>query len=126
MLVQNWGISGVLVGTIVSDWLTTMWFDPIIIHKYGYKNRYPVKNYFFTIIKYFLISFTVGGIDYLICTHFMTGYSWFSVIIHAAVVVFTVPVVLLGITFNNSEGRYVRKLGMGYVKKITGKFRRKG
>lgn len=126
LLVQNWGISGVLVGTIVSDWLTTMWFDPIIIHKYGYKSRYPVKNYFFTIIKYFLISFTVGGVDYLICTHFMTGYFWFSVIIHAAIVVLTVPVVLLGITFNNSEGRYVRKLGMGYVKKITRKFRRKG
>ena len=125
MLVRIWGISGVILGTIMSDWLTTMWFDPIIIHKYGYKNRYPVKNYFFTIIKYFLISFAVGGVDYLICTHFMAGYFWFSVIVHAAIVALTVPVVLLAVTFNESEGRYVRKLGLGYVNKFAGKLRSK-
>ena len=57
-LVRNWGISGVLVGTIVADWTTMMWFDPIIIHKYGFENVVPVSRYFTKFLKYF---FTVNS-----------------------------------------------------------------
>ena len=117
-LVQVWGISGVLVGTIAADWLTTMWFDPVIIHKYGYKNRYPVSKYFYSIIKYFITAFSVGLVDYWIGTHIFVGFSWFSVIFHAAVVVLTVPTVLFALVYRKPEGAYVWNLAMGYIKKV--------
>ena len=120
-LVQVWGISGVLVGTIAADWLTTMWFDPVIIHKYGYQNRYPVSRYFLSIIKYFIVTFSIGLVDYWIGTHIFVGYSWFSVIFHAALVVLTVPTVLFALSYRKPEGAYVWNLGMSYVKKALKK-----
>lgn len=52
ILVQNHGISGVLGATIISSVLTYMWFDPLIIHTYGF--RRSVYKYYWTNIYHFV------------------------------------------------------------------------
>ena len=123
-LVRNWGISGVLVGTIVADWTTMMWFDPIIIHKYGFGNVMPVARYFKKFLKYFFTVCAVGAADYMLCTHFMTGHGWLSVLVHAVISGITVPCVLVALNIGSAEGQYVYKLGMGYVRKFRKKLRK--
>ena len=120
-LVRNWGISGVLVGTIIADWTTMMWFDPIIVHKYGFKGEFPVMGYFAKFLKYFFTVCMIGALDYLICTHFLTGYGWLSVIIHALICGVTVPAVMVILNCKSEEGQYVYKLGMSYVNKLRKK-----
>lgn len=120
-LVRNWGISGVLVGTIVADWTTMMWFDPIIIHKYGFKGEFPVMGYFAKYLKYFFTVCAAGALDYMVCTHFMVGHRWISVIIHSLICGVTVPAVMVAMNYRSDAGQYVYKLGMSYV----GKFRKK-
>ena len=123
-LVNVLGVVGVLAGTIVADWTTTMWFDPIIIHKYGYKNKFPVSNYFLKLFKYLLISCLVGGIAYTICTHFFVGHGWFSVIIHSAIVGVITPVALIASAYGTEEGAYVLKMIANFMNRILRRVRK--
>lgn len=125
LLVRVWGISGVLVGTIVANWSTMMWFDPIIIHKYGFEGVMPVRRYFFKYLKYFFVVCAVGAADYFICSHVLVGYWWLSVIVHALICLVTVPGVLILLTFRSEEGQYVIHQGKRYLVKIKNRLTRK-
>lgn len=125
-LVNYWGICGVLVGTIVSDWATFMWFDPMIIHKYGFENVYRVRRYYLKNLKYFAVTLAVAAIDYLICTNCIIGFGWISVVAHALICGFTVPTAIIGITLHADESKYVCRVGMRYVKKVEKILLRRG
>lgn len=124
-LVNVWGICGVLVGTIASDWLTYMWFDPIVIHKYGFKGEFPVKTYFLKCMTYFVVCCIMGVIDWFICSRFFIGHGWFSVAVHILICGVSVPAVLVGLTYKTPEGKYLIALGTKVLKKIQAKFRKK-
>ena len=118
-LVSRWGICGVLVGTIVADWTTVMWYDPIIIHKYGFNNEYSPTRYFLKIARYMAIIFAVGAVDYLLCNKIIGGQGWFYVILYAAIVMVTVPAAMIGITSMSAETRFViNKIRSFVVKKL--------
>ena len=120
-LVRSWGMCGVVVGTIVADWSTMMWFDPIIIHKYGFEDHASVKQYFLRFLKYFVTICFVGSMDYYICTHIVVGYNWLSVIVHAFICAITVPSVLIALNIRSIEGQYVYHLVKSYVLNIRKK-----
>lgn len=107
LLVRVWGICGVLVGTIAADWLTVMWYDPLIIHKYGFHAPELAGGYFVRLAKSVLIVTVVGGLDYWLCQHFMTDMGWFSVAAHAVLCAVTVPLALLLGNINSYEGKYI-------------------
>ncbi|MDO5548122.1 MAG: oligosaccharide flippase family protein [Eubacteriales bacterium] len=125
-LVNHWGICGVLVGTITADWTTYMWYDPMIIHKYGFGESFPVVQYYIKNLKYLVIVALIGAVDWMICTHILTDLGWISVIAHAMICAITVPVTLIAISVRTPEGQYVYKLSMGYVRKITKKLLKRG
>ena len=125
VLVKYWGISGVLVGTIVADWSTTMWYDPIIIHKYGFEGLHSSKRYFVKLLKYVITISLIGVVDSVICSNIFCGYGWTSVFIHAVICAITVPAGLIAISIKTLEGKYVYNLIMRYVKKVKGKVKRK-
>ncbi len=124
IMVNKLGIVGVLIGTVVSDWVTTMWLDPIIIHKYGYKNKFPVYSYFIKLLKYLLISCLAGGIVYIITTHFFVGHGWFSVIVHAGIVVLITPAALFASAYGTEEGSYVANMAMKSLNKVIRRVKR--
>lgn len=123
-LVKRWGICGVLVGTIVADWTTMMWFDPIIIHRYGFGNEVPVTRYFGKFFRNFMTVCTVGALDWLICRYIFVDLGWISVILHSVICGITVPAALLAFNIRSEEGQYVYKLGMGYVHKVLRKVKK--
>lgn len=72
--VQYYGVCGILMGTIVADLTTYMWFDPWVIYKYGFKRSaktYAVKNiaYFATFLGLVALNVWVlnrlGGAGFL-------------------------------------------------------------
>lgn len=114
-LVNYWGICGVLIGTIVADWSTFMWFDPLIIHKYGFNDYQSVNRYFLKCIQYVAAVSLVLLADYYICSKFLTGYGWISAFLHAGICAITVPVALIVISLKTYEGKYI----LGMLKKVT-------
>ena len=124
ILVNVCGIYGVLVGTIVADWTTFMWFDPIIIHKYGFKNKFPVYRYYIKTMKYFFISVIVALIDMFICSHFITDLGWVTVIVHAIICAITIPLVLIISAIRKQEGQYVLQMIKKYKNKIVKKIKK--
>lgn len=59
------GISGILLGTIISRLCVYFWYDPYIIHKKLFKRK--LKHYFATYLLYLLVSLGVGAICLIIC-----------------------------------------------------------
>lgn len=124
LLVKRIGICGVLVGTIIADWTTIMWFDPMIIHQYGFKNEYPVARYYWKNIKYLTIIALTAVLDRSICAHLLTGVGWMSVIAHAGICGITVPCAVIICTLGTDEGKYMRTLIIREVKKLPGAIKR--
>lgn len=118
-MVNICGIYGVLIGTVVSDWLTFIWYDPLIIHKYGFGKDYPVIKYYLYFSKQTGIVILIAIIDYFICANFFVGYGWFSVIVHSMICGVTVPLILMSVNGRNPEGQYLLAIARKYMKKVT-------
>jgi O-antigen/teichoic acid export membrane protein len=65
-LVQFIGINGVIIGTIVSNLLTYIWYDPYVVMKFGFNK--PAIEYYWLNIKYVSIVFISGIISYTVST----------------------------------------------------------
>lgn len=120
-LVNVCGISGVLIGTIVADWLTFVWFDPLIIHKHGFENKYSFSKYFMRFLEQFFIVVLIGCVDFFICKYFMTGFGWLSVIIHSVICGVSVPGVIILLYRNTEEGKYLITISKRIISKFVPK-----
>lgn len=119
LLVKQLGITGVLIGTVAADWLTVMWYDPIIIHKFGFKDTSLTSGYFKRLLIYTLEIGMIAAVDWFICRNLFTGHGWLSIILHSIICGISVPAVLIGLSFHKEEGQYVWKLFSQQVNKIA-------
>lgn len=119
--VQKFGINGVLVGTVSADFLANFTFDPVIIHKYAFNNYRPVSEYYLRNLKYAIVLVVVGVADRFICTHFLVGCGWLSVVVHAAICGVSVPLVFVVVFHNRHEYRYLVAKLKPLKKRIMGK-----
>ncbi len=123
ILVKYWGICGVIVGTIIADFMTVIWYDPIIIHKYGFKNHFSIKLYYLKNILYILIIAVIGIVEYFICNNFLIDFNWLSVIIHILICSITVPTIIILFFSKTEEGNYIIDLAFKEIKKIRKAFK---
>lgn len=121
VLVKHLGICGVLIGTIIADWTTIMWFDPLIIHKYGYNNKFSIGKYYIKNLKYLLIVIILGAINYFISTNILTSFEWLSVILHSIICGINVPLIFILFFYKTKEGKYLFSI----IKKIINKLKKK-
>ena len=59
-----WGVSGIIFATTFSKFLTTYWYEPIILYK---KFDVAVRHYYITQIKYIIITSISLFVSYYIC-----------------------------------------------------------
>ena len=123
ILVKYWGICGVLVGTIASDWLTMIWFDPIIIHKYGFREKALIKGYFLRFSRYTVITAAIAALVYFFCRTIFIGHGWFSVVFHALFCAVTVPGLMLLLSCRSEEGRYALRFLRKQLKTVKKKLK---
>ena len=116
VLVQVWGIYGVIIGTITSDICSNFLFDPLLIHKYTFNNYKPVRLYYGKNIFYLVILFLIAIIDFYIC-NFISLSGWAGVIIHSIVCFASVPIVFFTIFHKSSECKYLLGVGKRLVKR---------
>lgn len=121
VLVKPLGISGVLIGTIAADWLTFAWYDPLILHRIGFEKTYPVSRYYYKFLKYTLTTIVIGVSNYYICSHFLAGMGWISVLVHAIICGVTTPVALMLVSLTTQEAHYILDLINREIRKATKK-----
>ena len=115
VLVQKIGIFGVLLGTLISNLLSFMWYDPYIIYKKSFKKS--PKEYYLKNIAYLLYFILVGYLCSLICD-FTVINGVLGFIIHGIICI-TIPAIPLIIYYYNSEyGSYLKYAIKKILKKI--------
>ncbi len=99
ILVKKIGLPGVILGTIIADLCTYMWYDPKILYKYSFKNN--VMEYYMRRLGYTLVFLICGFVSYYVIS--ITPFSGlFGVIVHAGICVL-IPSGIIFIIFSRTN-----------------------
>ncbi|MDD3452757.1 MAG: sugar translocase [Bacilli bacterium] len=103
LLVSKYKIAGVLMGTVISNLLTTAILDPYIVYKYGFESS--SKSYYLNYIKYMIIFILILLVfNYLFSFIIITNiFTW---ILYALILFILVNIVLLLIFYRTEEFKY--------------------
>ncbi len=108
------GIEGVIIGTIASTVLVSLWVEPKVIYKHYFKSK--VSNYFLRYATYFIITIIVAGLTFGLCGLF-TLTPWIDFMVKAAICVFVPNILYLLIYFKTNTFKETFALGMKIFKK---------
>ena len=122
VLVQFWGISGVIIGTITSYVLTNFLIEPALIYKYAFNNVRPLSEYYKANLMYLLVCAAVATADLFICSHVFVGHGWFSVIVHVLITGLSVPSAFLVLFWKTEECRYLVNSALRIFRKVFHKY----
>lgn len=61
------GVSGVLLGTLISTVATSLWIEPYVLYKYGFKKKSVV--YFGKYLCYLSVTVIAGSICWILCVN---------------------------------------------------------
>lgn len=114
-LVRPLGLYGVMLGTILSDCMTMIWIDPLVLYRYGFKNYCPLRNYFIKNSIYLLVLVIAVILSKFLCGLFLTV-GWGSVILKICISVFITCMLLCMISIRTEELKYIIKQVVGIVK----------
>ena len=109
ILVQYWGICGVIMGTILAAVFANFLVDPGVIHKHSFNDYKSVSYYYRKNLIFIMILAAVGAVDYFICSNLFTGHGYLSVIIHSMICGLSVPCTFIGLYRNKPECIYLRE-----------------
>ncbi len=119
LLVQVYGIYGVIIGTICADLFANYLIDPRIIYKYCFNNMESVSSYYVANMKYFgilLISFITST---FICKFIFSNLGWASVFLHIIICAVLTPALFAFVFRKEQENKYIVSLMMRLIHKIT-------
>ncbi len=121
ILVQYWGVNGVLVANLVSMLLIPFWIQPMIVYKHIFHRS--VRAYFFRYGLYFAAALVSAAAAYFLCSWIPADWNlWLSLLIRG-VVCLVVPNALNLLFFaRTAECRYVCRLAGSILGKV---FRRR-
>lgn len=101
ILANIYGISGVFLGTLISDLSTTFWYQPYILFKKGFEER--SKKYFFDFIKYSIITIFEILVS-LTILHYIHIPNLILMMIIQAIVAFIVFLIFTLLIFRENQG----------------------
>ena len=112
----RWGVAGVLIATSVSRACVNLWYDPLLLHKYGFGK--PVVPFFKKyVVRITLLGLIGGNMVYMARVVFRDGVS-ISMFIVMLFLTLIVPNVILFIAYHRTEEfQYFWQLGKHLLKK---------
>lgn len=114
ILVKYMGVVGVLLGTLISRLLTTVWLDPYIVHKYGFNES--TKDYYLKYLIYFIIFIIIGlGLYYI--TSYINVTNIFIWALEAIIVFVTVNLIFILIFRKTKEYDYFYSKFKSFIEK---------
>lgn len=114
LLIFDWGICGIILGTLTSNLLTNFWWEPYVVYKYALKHS--IKEYFERYIQYFgalIISIVLT----IVFTYRIPNTIW-GFLIKTAITGIVPNVVLCVCFFTTDEFRYFKGMLRDVLHKI--------
>jgi O-antigen/teichoic acid export membrane protein len=111
ILLNQIGIYGVVIGTIISILVTFLSFDPYIIYKYVFKK--PTLDYYLINMRYFLTICIAGAISFYI-SKLINGEGIFYIVIYSLICIVVLSTFTYVFYRKTLEFRYL----VNFIKKI--------
>ena len=118
VLVLNFGIVGVFVGTIISNILVNLWIEPYVLYKYAFKKN--IILYFKKFFYYLLITIFLTFISYYI-TSFVFTDNLISFILSGFLISVLFLIVIIILFKNSNEYIYLKVLFKKYISRFLRK-----
>ena len=122
-LVKKIGITGVILGTVISRLLTQIWYDPYLIYKYVFKHSF--SHY----LRQIAIYTASTAVSCLICIEFrnmlMIRNSWIDLIVNGIFNVIVFNGIFLLIYGRSAEFVYLKNIGINLSGMIVRKIKRR-
>lgn len=99
VLVLNFGVVGVFLGTLCSTMLTTVWIEPYVIYKYYFEKS--VGKFFFRYAEYLIVMASIWALTGFIC-HIWSGNVFFT-LVYRIFICLSVPNILLWLIYHTTE-----------------------
>jgi len=107
---------GVFLGTLVSSLTVCVWVEPLVLYKYGFKEK--LRDYFKLYFMYLIITIFVCFLTYYLCSFIQ--YGRFISLILKGIICLIVPNIINILIFRNTEEyKYFKNL----LKKIISRFK---
>lgn len=116
ILVRHLGLTGVFLATIFSKIFFTFWINPMLVFKIVFKKS--VLSYFIKIILKIVFIFIVTFICYSIGEYFCCEYNIINFIGRIIICLFIPNLLLLLLSFNKDEFKYVVNIFKPFLKKL--------
>lgn len=115
ILAKDFGINGVLVGTIISTVTVCFWVEPYVLYKYIFKTNFA--DYFKRYIIYTAVGILATLITYYICS-FILFEGWISLFIKLLVCIVIPNFILILFFFRTNEFKYYIDLTLKLIRNI--------
>lgn len=117
LLFPQYGVVGVILGTIVSNLTTTFWYDPILIFKNAFHSS--SLGYFVKFISNCLLTVGVSLLGYFLIDVLFLGFvgtGWLTFIASFFMTVIFVVLIYFLVYFRTKEFAYVKDIGIRIFK----------
>ena len=118
ILVQKIGICGVLLGTLISNLITFLWFDPYIIYTKVFKKN-PLE-YYLTNIWYIVLFGILCYICNKVCGILVLNGTIGFII--KSIICVTIPSFVIAVIYYKTEyGKYLKNIIINFIMKVVKK-----
>ncbi|OJF90249.1 lipopolysaccharide biosynthesis protein [Alkalibacterium sp. 20] len=114
MLVSRLGLIGVFLGTLIATLTTSLWVEPFILFKYGFKMR--VRKYFWKIIVFSMITLLAGLLTWYTSNMFNDS-SISSFIIKLILCTVMPNIIFILFFFRTREFKYYKYILINIIKR---------
>ncbi|WML50681.1 hypothetical protein RCG23_21195 [Neobacillus sp. PS3-34] len=108
VLVKQFGLAGIFIGTTISTIATVFWTQPCIVYKNVFK--IPVSKYFSTYCFYSILTLLSCYISAEICNIFVPGNSLISLIEKGIICLFVPNIIYVGVFYKTEEFKYIKNI----------------
>lgn len=118
ILAKTMGVMGVFIGTIISTVTTSLWVEPLVLYKYGFKEK--LREYF----KKFTVYSFIGIIAFFVMNYIcglITEISIISFILKGIICVILFNIVFIFCLYRTEEFKYY----LNFVKQLLVKIKNK-
>jgi O-antigen/teichoic acid export membrane protein len=115
VLVKEYGVIGVFIGTVISTLTTCFWIEPYVLFKHGFHKS--AKNYFVRYILYTLVMLLAGIVTWIFTNMIQDG-SVSSFIIKTFICIIIPNVVFIIAFYKTPEFKYLVGILKSFNKKV--------
>lgn len=116
ILVKYIGLSGVFIGTLISNLTVIFWTKPLVVYKYVFNKS--IIDYFKMYFKYIIISIIPLTLTSIFTYNIKFNYTIYSFIINCIINIIVINLVYLIIFFKTEEFKYFSDITLNIIKKI--------